>query len=108
MTDQERKLIVSELKSFLDEDMRLTGLPAKRKKQMLGLYLIADQLPTDGEWSERELNAVLNTLHTFGDPAMIRRELFELGWLDRDPYGRRYTVRPDRPGFEEFVARGLN
>ena len=108
MTEQEEKLIRSELKSFLDDEMRLTAMPAKRRKQLLGLFLIADRLPEDGEWTERELNALLNTMHTFGDPAMIRRELFELGWLDRDLYGKRYTVRPDRPGFDEFVTRGLN
>lgn len=108
MTEQELKLIKSELKAFLDDELRLTALPAKRKKQLLGFYLIADRLPQDGDWSERELNGVLNSLHTYGDPATIRRVLFDIGVLDRDAYGTHYTVRADRPGLEEFLRRGLN
>ena len=107
MTEAEEKLIRTELRSFLDEDMRLTAMPAKRKRQMLGLYLIADSLPADGEWTERELNETLLALHTFGDPVTIRRELVDLGVLERDAYGRRYAVK-EKPGLEEFLRRGLN
>lgn len=108
MTEQELQMIRSELRAFLDDGLRLTSMPAKRKKQLLGLYLIADRIPADGEWSERELNGFLNSMHTYGDPATIRRELYDLGVLDRDAYGKRYTVRADRPGLEEFLRRGLN
>lgn len=107
MTEAEEKLIRAELRSFLDEDLRLTAMPAKRKKQLLGLYLIADSLPADGEWTERELNETLLALHTFGDPVTIRRELIDLGVLERDAYGRHYAVK-EKPGLEEFLRRGLN
>lgn len=107
MTESEEKLIRTELRSFLDEAMRLTAMPAKRKKQLLGLYLIADRLPADGEWTERELNEALLALHTFGDPATIRRTLIDLSVLERDAYGRRYTVK-EKPCLEEFLRRGLN
>ena len=108
MNEQELNMIKSELRAFLDEELNLTAMPAKRKKQLLGLYLIADRLPADGEWTERELNGVLNSMHAFGDPATIRRELIDLGVLDREAYCTRYTVRGDRPELAEFLRRGLN
>ena len=108
MTESEAKRICTELHAFLDDEMRLTAMPAKRKKQLLGLYWIADRLPKDGEWTERALNLTLNALHTFGDPALIRRELVDLGVLARDPYGKRYVVRSDGPSFAEFLSRGLH
>ena len=30
--------------------------------------------------------------HTFGDPATLRRALFDCRFLDRDPYGRSYRL----------------
>ena len=108
MTEAEEKRIRAELRAFLDEEMRLTAMPAKRKKQLFALYWIANKLPADDEWTERELNRTLNALHTFGDPAWIRRELVDLGILERDPYGKRYAVRSDRPHFEAFLSRGMH
>ena len=107
MTESERQLIQRELKAFLDGEERVTALPAKRKKQMLAYYWIASRLPMDGVWNERELSAVLNGLHTFGDPAVIRRTLFDLGVLDRDPRGTRYTLLSPFPSLEEFLSRGI-
>ena len=107
MTDAERTQIEKELKAFIDGDGRVTCLPAKFKKQLMAYYWIASQLKEDGVWNERELNAVLNGLHTFGDPAVIRRTLFDLGVLDRDPRGTRYTVITPFPTLDEFLNRGM-
>lgn len=108
MTDAEEKRIEKELKPFFDDYMRLTALPAKYKKQLMAFYWIASQLREDGVWNERELNAALNAWHTFGDPALIRRTLVDLGVLDRDPRGTRYTLRQPMPTLNEFLASGLN
>ena len=107
MTDAEEKLIQRELKAFFDDYMRLIALPAKHKKQLMGFYYIASKLREDGVWNERELNDALNEWHTFGDPALIRRTLVDLGMLDRDPRGTRYTLRQPIPSLAEFLARGL-
>ena len=107
MTESERQQVFRELKAFLDGEKRLISLPAKRKKQLMGIFWIASQLPEDGVWNERELNDALNALHTFGDPALIRRTLVDLGVLDRDPFGTRYTLRLPLPSLSEFLSRGL-
>lgn len=107
MTETEQQLIQKELKAFIDADGRVTALPARFKKQLMAYYWIASQLKEDGAWNERELNAVLNGLHTFGDPAVIRRTLFDLGVLDRDPRGTRYTLLSPFPSLDEFLSRGI-
>lgn len=107
MTESDQQRVFQELKAFFDDEKRLTVLPAKRKKQLMGFWWIASQLSEDGVWNERELNAVLNNLHTFGDPALIRRTLVDLGVLDRDPFGTRYTLRLPLPSLSEFLTRGL-
>lgn len=99
--------IERELKAFLDDEGRVTALPAKRKKQMLAYFWIANRLPEDGVWNERALNAALNDLHTFGDPAIIRRTLVDLGVLDRDPRGTRYTLVLPLPPLDAFLSRAL-
>ena len=41
-------------------------------------------------YTEKEVNEVLNNSHTFGDAALLRRELFEKKFLDRELDGRKY------------------
>ena len=96
---------LNEIKAFLDEEGKPRAIPAKRRRQLIVLFAIAERIPAGEEWNERELNAFLMTLHGFGDPAWIRRELCDLGVLERDPYGRRYVRAVDPPTLEEVLAR---
>ena len=101
----EKTAIAREIASFIDADGRLTSLPAKKKKRILALVWLADQLPADRDYSEKEFNDVLQTLHTFGDPATLRRELFDFYQINRTLNGRHYCVNPDRPDAEELIAK---
>ena len=85
-------LLLNEIKSFIDSEGRLTAVPAKRKKQLIALCYIAERLPRGEVGNEKAVNALLNTYHTFGDPAWIRREFVEAGIMKRDAYGRSYEV----------------
>jgi len=44
-------------------------------------------------YSEAEINALLNEWHTFGDPALLRREMFDHGLMTRSKDGSRYALR---------------
>ena len=107
MTENERLTIQRELKAFLDDEGRVTALPAKHKRQLMAYYWIATALPEGCVWNERELNGVLNGLYTFGDPAVIRRTLVDFGVLERDPYGTRYTLILPLPTLTDFLARSI-
>ncbi|MGB3202656.1 MAG: DUF2087 domain-containing protein [Nodosilinea sp.] len=85
-----------ELQHYLDAQGRLTIWPSKRNKghaQRLALDYLATQFEPDIRYTEREVNALLNQHHTFGDPALLRRELVERGLVDRLRNGSAYWLK---------------
>ncbi|KAF3885254.1 MULTISPECIES: DUF2087 domain-containing protein [Nostocales] len=82
-----------DLKRYLDEQGRVKEWPSKRNRsrfQQLVLEYLANQFEIDSIYSEKQVNQLLNQHHTFGDPALLRRELFERGLLDRKRDGSAY------------------
>jgi hypothetical protein len=75
---------------FLDAQGRLIQWPTKRKDQIEALELFAAQFAPGQFYSEREVNEMLNQRHTFGDWALLRRALFDFGFVDRTSDGARY------------------
>jgi hypothetical protein len=49
------------------------------------------------DYTEKEVNALLNAQHTFGDPATLRRELVNMKLLGREADCSRYWKEPRRP-----------
>jgi hypothetical protein len=79
-----------ELKNFVDDAGRLTQWPSKQKLQLAAMPVFAQAIPADQHFTEREINELLNQRHTFGDPALLRRFLCDLGYLERTRDGREY------------------
>lgn len=94
-----------EIKGYLNKEGKLTGLPARRRKKIIALAWLADQLPEDLNCTEREFNVLLNTLHTFGDPATLRRELYDAYLIERDQNGAHYHMDPNRPTLEQLLEK---
>jgi hypothetical protein len=86
--------VSEKLARYLDAEGRLKGWPSKRSDQLDALRYLADRLPEGVEWSERELNELLKSLHTFGDWALLRRDLYDARLLERSLDGRRYWKAP--------------
>ena len=86
LTEQE----IKELRGFLDEEGRLHTFPSKRKKKLLAFLYLAERFEDGKPYTEKEVNALLNGWHTFGDPATLRRELVDHHLLTRDAYGTEY------------------
>lgn len=82
----------SEIKSFINGEGKLTQFPSKRGKQLICIAYIAQKLTKSAEYTEKEFNELLNGLHTFGDPCLLRRELLNAGYVSRTPDGKKYTV----------------
>jgi hypothetical protein len=80
----------SELQPFLDEQARVTEWPGKREAQRQCRDYLAAKIEAGREYSEAEINAILDQWHVFGDPALLRRELISAGWLKRSLDGRIY------------------
>ncbi len=93
------------LKSFLDGAGRLISMPAKRKMKLHVLVYIADKIVKDKRYTEKEINALLNEWHTYGDPVTLRRELVDHRILLRDDYGKEYRRCDLLPTLEELEGR---
>lgn len=71
-------------------DGRLARWPAKREDQVLALWALWSRLPPRQDFSEQEISGLLCTLHDFGDPALLRRELSGGRLVARSPDCRVY------------------
>ena len=94
-----------EIRAYVDASGRLTALPVKRKKKLLALSYLADRIPANAVYSERQFNELLASLHTFGDPATLRRELYDYFLINRENNGTAYSVNPDRLPAEALIAK---
>lgn len=82
--------VSEKLARYLDAEGRLKSWPSRRTYQLEALRYLAARLPEGVEWSERELNDLLKSLHTFEDWALLRRDLYEVRLIDRSRDGSRY------------------
>ena len=85
------------LRNFLDAEGRLTAFPAKRKMKLYVLLYLVQKIPADTDFAEREINGILLDWHTFADPATLRRELYDYGFLDRSRDGKVYRLAQIQP-----------
>jgi hypothetical protein len=89
----ERDSLPRELRPFIDGEGRLVQWPARQKIQRQAIDYFARRFEEGREYHEREVNELLNCWHTFGDWALLRRLLFDWGYMDREPNGTRYRLR---------------
>ncbi|MEX2446201.1 MAG: DUF2087 domain-containing protein [Dehalococcoidia bacterium] len=85
------------LNRLLDDRGRVSRWPARRAQQLIVLDHIAAQIEDGRVMSERELGAHLEEMHAFHDSARIRRELVDLGVLQRYRDGSAYWKAGDGP-----------
>ena len=79
------------LDTFLDGDT-IVQFPAKQKKRKVILAWLAIRIPSETRISHADFNRLLQRHHP--DSAMLRRELFEFGYVhrDRESYWRDATL----------------
>ena len=85
------------LRNFLDATGKLTAFPAKRKMKLYALLYLAQKIPADTDFTEREINDILLDWHTFADPATLRRELYDYRFIDRSRDGKVYRLAEKQP-----------
>lgn len=85
------------LRSFLNAEGKLTAFPAKRKMKIYALFYLAEKIEEDRDYTERQINDLLLSWHTFADPATLRRELYDYHFLDRSRDGKVYRLAEKQP-----------
>jgi DNA-binding transcriptional ArsR family regulator len=78
------------LRPFVDGAGRVTQWPVKRPVQNQMLSSLVSKFEHGREYTEREVNQLLNQWHTYKDHATLRRALYDAQLLDRTADGARY------------------
>jgi hypothetical protein len=76
---------------------RLVRLPNKFSVQQLAMWVLWTRFAARRDYTEKEVNAILNAWNTFGDHATLRRELVNMKLLGRESDCSRYWKEPRRP-----------
>lgn len=86
-----------DLTNYLDAQGRVKKWPSRqyKKYQRAVLVYLAAQFEAGQRYTEREVNQLLNQHHTFGDPALLRRELIEAQLVTRLRDGSAYWRTED-------------
>jgi hypothetical protein len=82
------------IRPFLDGKGKIAQLPSKLKVRLAVLAYMTDKFERDRDYTEREVNAVCDAWHSFGDFFLLRRELVDYGFLNRERDGSRYWRPP--------------
>jgi len=93
---------INKLRHFLDRQDRLTVYPVKFKNKKLALFYLASKFEPDKRYTEKEINEIIKAWHTFDDWCLLRRDLFENGFLGREPNGSYYWLEDPQPTLADF------
>ena len=85
VTESERSKIIA---TYFDETGALRECPAREKKKIVVLEVIARNFQPGRSYPEKEINRILERIYP--DHAYIRRRLIEYGFLERTRSGSEY------------------
>jgi len=83
-----------------DDAGRLVRLPNKLSVQQMTMWALWTKFEANQKYTEKEVNAIVNGFHTFGDQATLRRELVNMKLLGRKSDCSEYWKEPHRPNDE--------
>ena len=82
------------LKGYLDDNGKFDRFLGKRQKkaQARMLEYLAEKFDSTKQYSEKEVNEILNQYHSFNDPATLRRMMFSSKLINRTLDGKAYWL----------------
>ncbi len=81
---------MEDIKNFIDEKGRVHTWPSKMKKKIAIIEYLTTKFESDIEYTEKQVNQILNNWHTFEDYFILRRSLVEHRSLKRTKDGSKY------------------
>lgn len=104
--DVDFRLVERALHQF-DAGGQLVRWPSRRQVQALCLWVMWSRVPAAEHLHERQINAILNAGHLFGDAALLRRSLIGMALVQRNLDGSDYQRLEKRPPDEarELIGR---
>jgi hypothetical protein len=89
--------LLSEISSFLDEKGKIKLFPSKHRKKFIVLMYLSSKFETGVDYTEKQVNEIIEQNHTFHDKWLLRRELIDRGFLGRLTDGSRYWKMESQP-----------
>lgn len=89
MLTEENMVLV---RRFLDKDSKIMKMPAKPAVRRMVLEFAAERFSLGIRYTEKQVNAIIDELHSFGDYFLLRRELVDAGFLRRERDGSAYWL----------------
>ena len=83
--------------NYFGADGQLLSWPARTAHQELCVWALWARYPARQVMDERGISAWLNTLHEFGDAALLRRTMVTMGLVTRTQDGREYRRVERKP-----------
>ena len=96
--------IFKEISKFLDGDGRVTLFPAKKRNKVIILFYLASKFDVNTTYTEKQVNEIIDSNHTFQDKWLLRRELVNLGLLCRLTDGSQYWLTKEMPQIEDLLS----
>ncbi|HEX3076379.1 MAG TPA: GNAT family N-acetyltransferase [Lachnospiraceae bacterium] len=98
--------INEEVRTYLDRNGKLKVFPAKKRSKVVALLFLASNFQHGINYTEKQVNEIITENHTFSDTCMLRRELYNKGFLSRSIDGSNYWLSEKQPtivdlGFED-------
>jgi hypothetical protein len=70
----------------------VTRWPKKLQEKTAVLKYIRSKIEKAKVYTEKEINEIIDKWHSFGDHALIRREMYDHYLLERTEDGRKYWI----------------
>ncbi len=90
------------LKNYLNEEGKLISFPAKRKLKIAAMFYIASKIENGVQYSEKEINNVIDQWCCFRDAALLRREMYDYRFINRTLDGKTYWKEEEQPLPQQF------
>lgn len=96
------KILQQWIKNYLNEEGKLKAFPSKRKLKIAAMFYIASSIDDGIMYSEKEMNDQINTMCSFNDAALLRREMYNYRFINRTLDGKTYWKEKDQPLPEQY------
>jgi len=81
------------LSSIISPDDIVLRWPRKKEEKLAVLDYLITKFEAGVEYKEIQVNMILKKWHSFGDHALLRRELYDNFYMDRNPEKGIYWVQ---------------
>lgn len=89
------------IKRFLDNEGKIKIWPTKKDRKLEILKYLSTKFEYDKIYNEKEVNAIIDTWHTFNDYFLLRRAMVECRLLSRTRDGAKYWREKGKDVIEE-------